>query len=72
MPSGFALIVVHPPTPSGRPVTVEGRAMGHARDLVDVLWLVWEAGLDPDEVRLDDPDWVEWRGAGSAVWTSRS
>ncbi|MEV7502266.1 hypothetical protein [Streptomyces sp. NPDC093018] len=44
--------------------------MGYARGAVDVLWLVWAAGLDPDEVRLDDPDRVEWRGAGPEVWTS--
>ncbi|MEU6462915.1 hypothetical protein [Streptomyces sp. NPDC046976] len=44
--------------------------MGYARGAVDVLWLVWAAGLDPDEVRLGDPDRVEWRGAGPEVWTS--
>ncbi|MCE3033186.1 MULTISPECIES: hypothetical protein [Streptomyces] len=71
MSHSFATVVVHPPEPDhrGRRVTVAGSTMGYARDAVDVLWLVWAAGLDPDEVRLDDPDRVEWRGAGPEVWT---
>ncbi|MET8631721.1 hypothetical protein [Streptomyces sp. NPDC004680] len=71
MRNTFAVVVVHPPTGSGRRVTVEGRTMGYARNSVDVLWLVWEAGLDPDDVRLDDQDWVDWCGAGSEVWHTR-
>ncbi|MEU6497128.1 hypothetical protein ABZ890_43370 [Streptomyces sp. NPDC046984] len=67
----FAVVVVHPPTDSGRRVTVEGRTMGYARSSVDVLWLVWEAGLDPDDVRLDDPDWIDWCDAGPEVWRTR-
>ncbi|MEV6735180.1 MULTISPECIES: hypothetical protein [unclassified Streptomyces] len=27
------------------------------------------AGLDPDDVRLDDPLLIEWRGGGPAVWS---
>ncbi|MGW4349984.1 hypothetical protein ACWEL8_33565 [Streptomyces sp. NPDC004690] len=42
--------------------------MGYARDRVDVLWFVWEAGLDPEEIRLDDPEQVDWRGGGPVVW----
>ncbi|MGM9439167.1 hypothetical protein ACTAF0_02370 [Streptomyces murinus] len=69
MSHSFATVVVYPPDPRGRRVTVAGSTMGYARGAVDVLRLVWAAGLDPDEVRLDDPDRVEWRGGGPEVWT---
>ncbi|MFB9831534.1 hypothetical protein [Actinoallomurus acaciae] len=68
MGEGSAVVVVHPPGPRGRLVTVEGRTAGYALDRVDLLWLIWDEGLDPEEVRLDDPDWVEWREAGPDVW----
>ncbi|MEU5798579.1 hypothetical protein ABZ800_34425 [Streptomyces sp. NPDC047813] len=47
-----------------------GSTVGYARGTVDVLWLVWAAGLDPDEVRPAGPDRVEGRGAGPEMWSA--
>ncbi|MFJ6662708.1 hypothetical protein [Streptomyces sp. NPDC091383] len=70
MGHSFAAAVVPPPGPRGRRVTVAGSTVGYARGTVDVLWLVWAAGLDPDGVRPAGPDRVEGRGAGPEMWSA--
>ncbi|WP_275466282.1 hypothetical protein [Streptomyces noursei] len=63
-------VVVHPPTPSGgRRVTVDAEILGMAYGLADVVEFLRRAGADPDEVRLDDPARIEWRGGGPDIWT---
>lgn len=62
-------VVVHPPSPSGgRRVTIRGQIAGLAYGVPDLLEFLRRAGLDPDEVRLDDAGLIEWRGGGPDVW----
>ncbi|WP_314177918.1 hypothetical protein [Streptomyces winkii] len=64
-----APIVVHPPSPSGgRRVTANGRILGLARGLADLAEFLRQVGLDPEEVRFDDPEFIEWRRVGPDVW----
>ncbi|WP_039630056.1 hypothetical protein [Streptomyces sp. 769] len=64
-----APIVVHPPSPAGgRRVTAAERFLGLARNPGDVEEFIRRAGLHPDDIRLDDPELVEWRGGGPDVW----
>ncbi|MFF0451309.1 hypothetical protein ACFYT4_33900 [Streptomyces sp. NPDC004609] len=63
-----APIVVHRPSPSGgRRVTVsrDGRDadLGLAFSDHDVIVFLEAAGVVDPETVLDDPGWVEWRGA---------
>ncbi|GLV87995.1 hypothetical protein Slala03_76840 [Streptomyces lavendulae subsp. lavendulae] len=55
-------VIVYPPDAQGGRL---GRALG-PQDLFEFLR---RAGLDPDDVNLDDPLLIEWRGGGPAVWT---
>ncbi|AWN24905.1 MULTISPECIES: hypothetical protein [Streptomyces] len=49
-------IVVHPPSvDGGRRLHVDARPLGVAYDVADLLELLRRAGLDPEEVRLNDP-----------------
>ncbi|MBP8538574.1 hypothetical protein [Streptomyces sp. MK37H] len=60
-------IVVHPPSPSGgRRVTIRGEIAGLAHSPTDVLEFLRRAGAE--DVRLDDPELIEWRGGGPDVW----
>ncbi|MEU0247292.1 hypothetical protein ABZ192_23755 [Streptomyces sp. NPDC006235] len=66
-----ALIIVEEPLPGGgRPVIARcpetERCIGVARSDDDLVAFLREAGLPHDE--LDDPLWVEWRGAGPHQW----
>ncbi|MGP3953006.1 hypothetical protein [Streptomyces sp. 7N604] len=62
-------VVVQPPSPSGgRRVRVDGTILGVAYGPRDVIELLRKAGLDPDEVRLDDPLLILWRGGGPTHW----
>ncbi|MFG2400740.1 hypothetical protein [Streptomyces lydicus] len=62
-------VVVHPPSPSGgRRVTIHGQIAGLAHGVPDLLEFLRRAGLDPEEVRLDDRALIEWRGGGPAEW----
>ncbi|MCH6160442.1 hypothetical protein [Streptomyces marispadix] len=64
-----APIVVHPPSPSGgRRVTANGRILGLAHDLRDLAEFLRRVGMDPEEVRFDDPELIEWRRGGPDVW----
>ncbi|MGW1836995.1 hypothetical protein [Streptomyces sp. NPDC002067] len=62
-------IVVHPPSPTGgRRVHVDGEILGLAYDVRDVKEFLRRAGLDPDDIDLDDTTLIEWRGGGPTVW----
>lgn len=61
-------MVVHPPEGGGRIVTIRGERVGRAAHVEDLLEFLRRAGLDPDDVALDDPALIAWRGGGPQVW----
>ncbi|GAA2087276.1 hypothetical protein GCM10009801_50160 [Streptomyces albiaxialis] len=62
-------IVVHPPSPSGeRRVTAHTELLGMARSAQDVVDLLRRAGLKPEDIQIEDPALVEWRGGGPETW----
>lgn len=64
-----APIIVYPPDKDGgRHVRVPGVIPGRAYSRADLLGFLRRAGLHPDEVDLDDPELIEWRGGGPDVW----
>jgi hypothetical protein len=67
-----ASIVVHPPSPTGgRRITADradGDELGLAHGIADLVEILRRAGMDPDQVRLDDPVLIEWRGGRVDVW----
>ncbi|SHN34510.1 hypothetical protein [Streptomyces yunnanensis] len=69
MPKPRHRIAVHPPAPAGgRRVSVDAESLGVAIDVADLREFLRRAGLDPEDVRLDDPA-IEWRGGGPDVWS---
>ncbi|WP_052847252.1 hypothetical protein [Streptomyces avicenniae] len=64
----LARIVVQPPSPGGRRVRAGGEDLGLARSPAELVEFLRRAGLDPDDIRLDDPTLIEWRGGGPDVW----
>ncbi|WTG02606.1 hypothetical protein OHA04_27430 [Streptomyces sp. NBC_01590] len=65
---GAAIVVHRPSETGGRRVTVRGTILGLAYSDRDLVVFLEAAGvLDPEQV-LDDPLWVEWRGAGPHQW----
>ncbi|MFI1018233.1 hypothetical protein [Streptomyces sp. NPDC020965] len=70
-----APITVHRPSPSGgRRVSVHrhGRdeILGLAFSDTDLQVFLETAGITDPEPILDDPAWVEWRGAGAHRWSA--
>ncbi|MFF4603352.1 hypothetical protein ACFY12_11460 [Streptomyces sp. NPDC001339] len=64
-------VIVHPPAPSGgRRVTVHGQIVGLAHGRGDVAEFLRRAGFaEPaEDIRLDDPALVEWRGGSLDDW----
>jgi hypothetical protein len=62
-------IVVHPPSgKGGRRVTAHAEQLGVAYRLQDVAEFLRQAGLSEDEIQLDDPNLIEWRGGGPDSW----
>jgi hypothetical protein len=62
-------MIVYPPSETGgRHVRLDGEILGVAYDLRDFMEFLRRAGVDPRAVSVTDPDLVEWRGAGPAVW----
>ncbi|MYT27772.1 MULTISPECIES: hypothetical protein [unclassified Streptomyces] len=64
-------VIVHPPTPSGgRRVTVHGQIVGLAHGRGDVAEFLRRAGVaEPaQDIALDDPCLVEWRGGSLDDW----
>ncbi|MFJ9038708.1 hypothetical protein ACIRF8_19210 [Streptomyces sp. NPDC102406] len=66
---GYPSVVVHAAQPGGRRVAIHGEDAGLATSRADVVEFLRRAGLD--DAPLDDPDFIEWRGGGSAVWPTR-
>ncbi|MFJ6935710.1 hypothetical protein [Streptomyces sp. NPDC101132] len=63
-------VIVYPPDAEGaRRVRLDGVILGRAYGPGDILEFLRRAGLDPDDILLDDPLLIEWRGGGPAVWT---
>ncbi len=65
-----AKLIVYPPDEQGwRRVRYDGVAIGVAHRPADIRVFLAAAGLEnAEDVDLTDPDFVEWRGAGSEVW----
>ncbi|MEV0375562.1 hypothetical protein AB0I10_38430 [Streptomyces sp. NPDC050636] len=64
-------VIVHPPTPSGgRRVTVRGQIVGLAHGRGDVAEFLRRAGVagPAEDIKLDDPQLVEWRGGNMDDW----
>ncbi|WP_030196386.1 hypothetical protein [Streptomyces sp. NRRL S-87] len=62
-------VIVYPPdAEGGHRVRVDGEILGRALGPGGLLEFLRRAGLDPDDVRLDDVLLIEWRGGGPAVW----
>ncbi|MEU7377655.1 hypothetical protein [Streptomyces albidoflavus] len=61
----MAPIVLHAPRGTGgRRMTIRGEIIGVAYSDADVVEFLRQAGLpDGEDGLLDDPGWVEWRGA---------
>ncbi|MFH8405596.1 hypothetical protein ACH4FX_12585 [Streptomyces sp. NPDC018019] len=63
-------VVVHPPSPTGgRRVHADSAILGVAYGVRDLLEFLRRAGLDPDDVNLDDASLIEWHGGGPGVWS---
>ncbi|MGW8376906.1 hypothetical protein [Streptomyces sp. ODS28] len=62
-------VIVHlPSSTGGRRVTVDDQILGLAHSERDVIEFLRRAGLDEDDMRLDDGDVIEWRCGGRDVW----
>ncbi|NEB79896.1 hypothetical protein G3I40_32450 [Streptomyces sp. SID14478] len=66
---GYPSVVVHAAQPGGRRVYIRGEDAGLATSLADVTEFLRRAGLE--DAPLDDPDFIEWRGGGSAIWPAQ-
>ncbi|MFK0045915.1 hypothetical protein ACIQU4_17655 [Streptomyces sp. NPDC090741] len=63
-------VIVYPPdTQVGRRVHCDAEILGRALGPGDLLEFLQRAGLDLDDVHLDDALLIEWRGGGPAVWS---
>jgi hypothetical protein len=64
-------VVVYPPTSDGgRRVRIDGRFVGIAYGVLDLVAFVQEAGLqDWDEMDVARASLIEWRGGGPDVWS---
>ncbi|MEU8549141.1 hypothetical protein [Streptomyces roseoverticillatus] len=68
--SGLARVVVHPPSSSGgRRVTAGAENLGVAYGVVDVIEFLRRAGVASEDMQLEDPELIDWRGGGPAVWS---
>ncbi|MFJ4851545.1 MULTISPECIES: hypothetical protein [unclassified Streptomyces] len=62
-------VIVMPVSPSGgRQVRTEEEILGVAFNADDLLEFLRRAGLDPDTVDITDPELIDWRDEGPAVW----
>lgn len=68
MDRSHARIVVEPVVGGGRRVRVDAEVLGIANSPADLIEFLRRAGLDPDGLRLDDPDLIDWHGGGPDVW----
>lgn len=65
---GQPRVVVEPVAGVGRRVRVDAEILGIAYSVTDVIEFLRRAGLDPDQIRLDDPALIDWRGGGPDRW----
>ncbi|WP_369355238.1 hypothetical protein [Streptomyces sp. cg2] len=64
-----APIVIHRLSATGgRRVVARGQILGLAYQDADVIEFLRRAGVDASEEVVDDPAWVEWRGAKPHEW----
>ncbi|CAL9639179.1 hypothetical protein [Streptomyces sp. enrichment culture] len=69
MATEHPVVVLPPATDGGRRVRIDGRYVGIAYGLLDVVAFVQEAGLqDWDELDVVRSSLVEWQGGGPEVW----
>ncbi|MER5215663.1 hypothetical protein ABT063_35345 [Streptomyces sp. NPDC002838] len=62
-------VIVLPPSPDGgREVTIHGERAGTAYSLFDVMEYLHRAGLPAEDMAVDDPELIEWRGGGPYDW----
>ncbi|WP_251021016.1 hypothetical protein [Streptomyces sp. ISL-98] len=65
-------VIVEPPAPTGgRRVRIDGEFLGIAYAPSDLCEFLRRAGLDPEQVQLDDAKLFEWRGGGPDVLSRR-
>ncbi|AEW99244.1 hypothetical protein [Streptantibioticus cattleyicolor] len=65
-------VIVDPPAADGgRRVWVGHETVGLAYCRADVLDFLRRAGLDPERVRLEDAEQIEWHGGGPGSWGAR-
>ncbi|MGO4421234.1 hypothetical protein AB4Z54_21630 [Streptomyces sp. MCAF7] len=58
-------MVVQPPSPTGgRRVRVDDTILGLAFGIADVWEFLRRAGMDADDLDLEDSDLITWRGGG--------
>ncbi|MFD0385404.1 hypothetical protein ACFQ2B_33340 [Streptomyces stramineus] len=50
-------------------MTVGREVLGTAYGVIDVLEFLRRAGIDPDDVRLEDSPLIEWTGGGPGAWS---
>lgn len=61
-------VTVEPVVDQGPRVRVDVEILGVAYGPEDVVEFLRRAGLDPDSIRLYDPDLISWHGGGPDVW----
>jgi len=69
--SGHPPVIVYPPSSTGgRRVTVHGQIVGLAHGRGDVASFLRRAGLaqGAEEIDLDQPELIEWRGGDLDTW----
>ncbi|MEU4212392.1 hypothetical protein AB0F13_20730 [Streptomyces sp. NPDC026206] len=50
-------------------MSIGAEVLGVAYGVVDLLEFLVRAGISGDDVRLDDPDVIDWRGGGPGIWS---
>ncbi|MFI8106029.1 hypothetical protein [Streptomyces sp. NPDC086023] len=64
-------VVVYPPEEGGgRRVRVNGGLLGPVYGTEDLILLLERSGLHRDDIYLEDPLLVDWRGGGPDVWAA--
>ncbi|MBO8185411.1 MULTISPECIES: hypothetical protein [Streptomyces] len=67
-----APVTVHPPdAEGGRRVVARDRILGTAHNVMELLNLLEDAGMDREHIRLDDASLIDWRGGGAYEWAPR-
>ena len=61
-------VIVEPVVGTGRRVRVGSEILGVAYAPADVVEFLRRAGLDPDQVSLDDATLIDWHGGGPDIW----